>query len=234
MEAKPAGYQPEKSILIPNNPPKYPGGQISLPSGGEITVNIKRTDEVYIHDELLKIGKLAITEDINSEVFSQFRKDLIWCCTKAPNLKQIEVEICSPGGQVFYGFAFFDLIRRAMREYRVLINTVGEGFMASMGSIIFQAGHRRLATENSWYMIHEIKSLRWGDESTSAIVDEGKLLERIQKERMWKIYQERSTFTEDDMEHWTRKEWWMDAGEMLKNGLCDEVIDCSLPNLEAE
>jgi len=200
----------------------------------EIQLNVRRIDEVYIHDELLKMGKLAITDDINSEVFSQFRKDLIWCCTKASSLDHVEVEICSPGGQVFYGFAFFDLIRRAMKEYGIPIHTIGEGFMASMGSIIFQAGLKRLATENSWYMIHEIKSLRWGDESTSAIVDEGKLLERIQKERMWKIYRERSVFTEDDMEHWTRKEWWMDAAQMKEKGLCDEVIDCSLPKVLKE
>jgi len=193
-------------------------------------VDMRRVDEIYLNDELIRRGKLSLTEEINPETFATFRKDLLWCATHDVN--EIEVEICSQGGQVFYSFAFFDLVRRVMKEFNVKINTLGIGFMASGASILFQAGYKRLATENSWYMIHEIQTVRWGEEGTSQVRDEGKLRRRIETHNMWKIYTERSDLKESDLSKWEYKEWWLPADEMLKRGLCDEVISCNWNSIQ--
>jgi ATP-dependent protease ClpP protease subunit len=94
-----------------------------------------------------------------------------------------------------------------------------------MASVVFQAGARRLVTGNAMCMIHEVRTLRWGDDRISKVADDFTLLRRLQ-EKAVAIYCERSALTREMIEQkWERKDWWLDAEEMLELGLCDEVMD---------
>lgn len=196
----------------------------------KLDISMVRGDEIYLRDELTKRGKLAVISEINDDYYKDFRQDLLWCIT-CGDLEEIEIEICSPGGSVFHGFAIYDLIRKCQMEYdHIPINTIGNGYMASIGSIIFQAGKRRKALRNSWMLIHEISTLTFGDEKTSFIEDEHKLLQRLQK-NIVELYIERSNLTKKKIEfQWVRKNWWISSKEMLELGLCDEVINTSWKN----
>lgn len=192
-----------------------------------ININTSRSDEIYVHDELLKNGKLYLGEEISEEVMNSFGKDLWWC--GSAKIREVEVAICSPGGSVFNGLAIFDMIRRAMLEFGMKVTTVGEGFQASMGSILLQAGAARKITKYSFCMIHKPSSVALGD--TDAIEDEAKLLKRLQG-KFLDIYMERSNLMKNKIEKsWQRKDWWLDSKEMLEVGLVDEIIDTSYVNI---
>lgn len=198
----------------------------------QLQIEISRPDSICIQDDLLRIGKLSLIDEITQREFEDLRQNLIWCANHG--LKQIEIDINSPGGEVFAGFALYDTIRKVARQHEIEINTIGTGHMASMASVLFQAGTKRLITSNTMSMIHETKTLRWGDTGTSQIEDEFRLLKRLQS-KMIAIYCERSSLTREMIEErWARKDWWLDADEMLQLGLCDQIIDTrhSVPKVE--
>lgn len=62
----------------------------------------------------------------------------------------INMILNNPGGDEYHGWAIFDGIKSC--KNRVIIKVCGHGM--SMGSIILQAGDRRIMTPNSTLMIH--------------------------------------------------------------------------------
>ena len=89
-----------------------------------------------------------------------------------------------------------------------------------------------MMTANSMAMLHEVRTLRWGDDRISKVADDFALLRRLQEKAIG-IYCERSALTREMIEQkWERKDWWLDAEEMLELGLCDEVVDTSLGRRE--
>ncbi|MGL4695185.1 ATP-dependent Clp protease proteolytic subunit [Enterococcus larvae] len=72
--------------------------------------------------------------------------------------EDIEVEINSPGGAVFEGIA----IMNALRGYKGKVTTLINGLAASAASYIFLAGEERMATEGSFYMIHNSATFMYG------------------------------------------------------------------------
>jgi ATP-dependent Clp protease protease subunit len=189
-------------------------------------MDIRRIDEAFDHDDLLREGRLSLIDEIEVDTFQVFRQQLLWCLARG--LRRIQVEINSPGGNMFSGFALFDLIRRASKQFGAEVVTEGTGCIASMASVVFQAGTRRVVTSNAMYMLHEVRTLRWGDDRISKVADDFTLLRRLQ-EKAVAIYCERSSLTAEVIEeHWQRKDWWVDAEEMLELGLCDEVVDTRL------
>jgi len=132
----------------------------------------------------------------------------------------IVIRINSPGGSVLDGFALFDTIMRLRRKGHH-ITTHGIGMIASMATIIMQAGDERVLDANSWFMIHEISAQTRG--KASQMEDELKFVKRLQ-ERALDIYAERSTLSKAQIKRrWTKTDDWMDAAEAVKLGFADRV-----------
>lgn len=71
---------------------------------------------------------------------------------------EIEVQINSPGGDVFDGLAIYN----ALRTHPAHITTRVDGIAASAASVIVQAGDRRVIVESAQLMIHEAWGLAIG------------------------------------------------------------------------
>jgi ATP-dependent Clp endopeptidase proteolytic subunit ClpP len=132
----------------------------------------------------------------------------------------ITIRINSPGGSVLDGFALFDTILRLRRNgHRV--TTHGIGMIASMATIIMQAGDERVLDQNAWFMIHEISAHTSG--KASQMEDELKFVKRLQ-ERALDIYAARTTLNKAQIKRrWTKTDDWMSADEALKLGFVDRV-----------
>lgn len=132
----------------------------------------------------------------------------------------IEVVFFSPGGDVISGFALFDHLRWLSREGH-LITTGCTGMAASMGGVLMQAGDKRWASGQSWYMIHRAAFGAAG--KTFEVEDEVEWVKRIEK-RICDIFVKRSNLTEAKIKrNWDRKDWWIDADQALELGLVDEI-----------
>lgn len=132
----------------------------------------------------------------------------------------ITIRINSPGGSVLDGFALLDTILRLRRKGHH-ITTHGIGMIASMATILMQAGDERVLDHNAWFMIHEVSAGAQG--KASDMEDQIKFVNKLQ-DRLLEILSERSTLTKAQIKkRWKKTDDWMSAAEALKLGFVDRV-----------
>ena len=132
----------------------------------------------------------------------------------------ITIRINSPGGDVLDGFALLDTVLRLRRNGHH-VTTHGLGMIASMATILMQAGDERILDKNAWFMIHEVGAGIRG--KSSEMRDELKFIDKLE-DRLLDILAERSTMTKRQIKTlWTRTDKWMSADEALKLGFVDRV-----------
>lgn len=68
--------------------------------------------------------------------------------------KDVKVVIRSPGGCVQTGFDIYNVLRRYAKENNAKIETLGEGIVSSIATVIFLAGDKRTLTENTYPFLH--------------------------------------------------------------------------------
>lgn len=132
----------------------------------------------------------------------------------------IEITINSPGGSVLDGLALYDTILRLRRKGHH-VTTRGTGMIASMATILMQAGDTRILDANSWFMVHEVSARTGG--TVSEMEDQAAFVKRL-NERLYDILAERSTLTKRQILNRTKKkDDWMSAEEALGLGFADAV-----------
>lgn len=132
----------------------------------------------------------------------------------------ITIRINSPGGAVLDGFALYDTIMRLRRKGHH-ITTHGIGMIASMATIIMQAGDERVLDTNAWFMIHELSAQTRG--KSSDMEDEMRFIKRLQ-DRALDIYVTRTKLNKAQISRrWKKTDDWMSADEALEYGFVDRV-----------
>lgn len=129
----------------------------------------------------------------------------------------IEVQINSPGGNVFDGLAIYN----ALRLHPARVVTRVDGLAASAASAIVQAGDHRVMVSSSQMMIHEA----WGVSVGNAqdMLDMAALLEQ-QNTVLAELYAERSGGDVDHFRELMAAETWFTAQAAIDAGLADEVL----------
>jgi ATP-dependent protease ClpP protease subunit len=131
---------------------------------------------------------------------------------------QIRVEINSPGGNVFDGIAIYN----ALRNHPAEVTTRVDGIAASIASIIFQAGDRRVMNPAAQLMIHNAHGVTAGDSRDHAEMAE--LLDQ-QDGVLAAIY---AAHGSEDAEHYRslmNAETWLTAERAVAEGLADEIVE---------
>ena len=95
-----------------------------------------KTNEIIIYEE---IGFWGVTASMIKSDLKKIKGD-------------ISVRINSPGGDVFDGWAIYNLLKQYDRG---IVTTIVDGEAASSASTIFLAGDKRKAAEPSLLMLHE-------------------------------------------------------------------------------
>jgi ATP-dependent Clp protease protease subunit len=132
----------------------------------------------------------------------------------------IELRFNSPGGDVIAGMALFDFLQSLRRQGHTII-TVAYGMAASIAGILLQAGDIRVMGQESYLLIHQVRSGIRG--SFGEIEDEVAFLSKMQ-DRILDIFAARSTMTREEIKkQWERRDWWLDSAEALAAGFVDEV-----------
>lgn len=124
--------------------------------------------------------------------------------------KDVTIFLNSPGGNVIEGLEIYNLLRASGRN----ITTVLTGMAASMGSIIFLAGDRRIAMTGSLYMVHKPSGLVWGD--ADEMRKEIEVLDKMQ-DSAEAIYRERTGI--ENFNEYMNNETWFDVKEMKELGI---------------
>lgn len=175
---------------------------------GYTITNKGDTATIRIYDEIWWLGVNA--EDLAADL-------------DGISASSITVQINSPGGDVFDGVAIYN----ALRNHPAKVTTQVDGIAASIASVIFQAGDRRLIQASGQVMIHNAFGGIVGDRTDHA--DMAALLEQ-QDEIISGIYAAASGRDAAEFRALMDAETWMTAQRAIDEGLADEIID---PNNES-
>lgn len=125
--------------------------------------------------------------------------------------------ITTQGGSVMEAFAIHDLIAGLKNT-----TTIGEGMVASAGTILLLAGGKRKMTKYSELMIHNPFTIAEGDaDELQKTVDE---LQRIE-DKLSQFYSDKTGKTAKEFDKWMKAETYMSADEALEMGFINEVVE---------
>lgn len=176
-------------------------------------------DNSYMAISPIETGDLLLVGAITPKTVDAYMEAL----TRFHDLHRgapLRLRINSPGGSVTEGFALFDLLLELKRDHP--LTTVAYGVVASMGGILFQAGHERLASPHAHMLIHE-GSIAFEGSAAAAkdMVEFGNTL----RGQCLDVLAERSELTRDEIgTRWERRDWWLDAEDMVEFGFADGKV----------
>lgn len=132
--------------------------------------------------------------------------------------KEIVIELNSPGGDWYAGIAIYDRLKASKCPITIRVS----GMAMSMGSVILQAGDKRLITPGSTVMIHDGSDVAVGTpDDVLAWAKHGKDI----CNHMYRIYAEASGKTESYWKKRCKKDSIYSAKDAIKFGLADGFIE---------
>jgi ATP-dependent Clp protease protease subunit len=143
----------------------------------------------------------------------------------AESVKPIVFRIHSPGGDAFAGLAIYDFI--VSLQGTTPVTTIGLGSVASMASVLLQAGEQRLLTPHAQVLIHESRFFQEDQPVLEKVTDmkDRMVLELRMEGQMLDILAARSTLEKDEVAaRFYRKDWWLTADEAVEYGFADFVV----------
>lgn len=144
----------------------------------------------------------------------------------AEERKPILLFILSNGGAVDVGFELIDIIELSTTP----VYTINIGYQYSMGFLIGLAGHKRFATRNARFLMHDGSNFVW--DSSAKVRDQMKFQE-VSEKRIKNYVLAHSKLTEAEYDEKYRVEWYMFADEAKERGFVDYIIgeDCTLDDI---
>lgn len=170
-----------------------------------IKAKANNTAEISIYDEIGFWGVSA----------ASFAQDLKDC---GNNLKQINLHIHSPGGDVFDGIAIYNLLKNHPANVTVYI----DGLAASMASVIAMAGNEVIMPENAMMMIHKPWGIQGGDaEDMRKYAD---LLDKVEN-TLIPAYASKTGKTPEELAEMLSAETWLNGKECVEQGFADKLAE---------
>lgn len=134
------------------------------------------------------------------------------------DVKQIDIRINSPGGDVFQAHAIYNALHRHQAKKIVYV----DGIALSAASEIAMSGDEIHIAENALMMIHEgassIENARAEDLRKHA-----DLLDTVNRSIV-KVYADRTGRTVEEIKDWMADETWMDASTAIEMGFATKVV----------
>jgi ATP-dependent Clp protease protease subunit len=171
----------------------------------------------FIEEKLFKKRTILITGGIDHRVARAVTAQLL--ALAAEGDEPINVFISSPGGHVESGDMIYDM----MKFVGPRVRTIGTGWVASAGALIFVGAPRehRFCLPNTRFLLHQPSGGIFG-----AALDIAIQAEQIVKmrERLNQIFAEATGQPLARIERDTNRDFWMTPKEAIEYGLLGSVI----------
>lgn len=139
------------------------------------------------------------------------------CISMSPDIKpEIYLHITTNGGCIYSAFSIID----CFESLSIPVNTVIDSNVSSAGTIISIHGHKRYICNNSYVLIHELRSGCWG--KLAYIDDTYKNCLKIQ-EHINQIYLDKTKITKKYLKEILVKDLELNAEECIRMGIADEI-----------
>lgn len=177
---------------------------------------------------ILESGRVLLAGEIDYDVAELATTEILYAglVQKAPNRHcdhKLHVILNSVGGDVYAGLLIYNTILE-VATWGVSTVVEARGLAASMGTIILQAGQKRIAPVSTRILIHEVAEMpadnfgvtKWEDEAGELRAVNDMLVDILAR----RTGKKKATINKLI----SRKDVWYSAQEALKFGLIDEVI----------
>lgn len=196
----------------------------------ELLVKNGLIDEMfYLRD--LHQRKLFLNTDIDQLSVEDAVKHIMQFNREDKNVavserQPIVLYITSNGGEVDAGFELIDIIL----DSKTPVYTVNLGYQYSMGFLIGLAGHKRFATRNAKFLMHDGSNFVYG--SGTKVQDQMEFQKRVEA-RIKDYILSRSKLTGEEYDNKLRVEWYLFADEAKEKGFTDYIIgvDCEIDEM---
>lgn len=195
-----------------------------------IMIEAGMVDEMFRLQDL-KNRKLFLNENISQESVHEFVKHILQYNHDDKGIdpaerKPIMLYVTSNGGSVDAGFELIDVILNS----KTPVYTINLGFQYSMGFLIGLAGHKRFASPNAKFLMHDGSNFVW--DSGAKAQDRMRFDSRVE-ERTKAYILSRGNLTSEEYDSKFRVEWYMFADEAKERGFVDCIIgvDCDIDDV---
>lgn len=172
-----------------------------------------------ISSKLLKSRTVVISQQVDAKLSAKVLSQLVLLEQEGSKMP-ITVFINSPGGEIFSGFAIFDMLKFVTCP----ITTVVTGFAASMGSILSLAADegRRFAMPQSKIMIHQPLLMGYQGRASECEIQAREILKT--RDHLVKLYASHTGKSHEEIKKALDRDNWFTAEEALEYGLLDKVV----------
>lgn len=155
-----------------------------------------------------QIGQTYSGEGVSAK---EFVRDL-----RALQVKDIDIHINSPGGNVFDGNSIYN----ALRSHKARISVKIDGIAASIASVIAMSGDTVSMPENAMMMIHDPSGLVIGTAQ-----DMEKMAGALRKIKggLVAAYRNKAGLADEKISEMMTAETWLTAKEAVDHGFADEM-----------
>ena len=169
--------------------------------------------------KLLKSRTVIISQQVNSELSAKVLNQLVLLEQEDPK-QCITVFINSPGGEIFSGFAIFDMLK----FIECPITTVVTGFAASMGSVLSLAADegRRFAMPQAKIMIHQPMLMGYQGRAADCEIQAKEILKT--RDHLINLYSEQTGKDYEEIKQAIDRDNWFTSEEAMEFGLLDRIV----------
>ena len=170
-------------------------------------------------NKLLKSRTVVISQQVDAELTAKVLSQLV--LLEQEGLEEpVTVFINSPGGEIFSGFAIFDMLNFIACP----VTTIVTGFAASMGSILSMAADkgRRFAMPQAKIMIHQPLLMGYQGRASECEIQAREILKT--RDHLVKLYSEQTGKSREEIKKALDRDNWFTAEEALEYGLLDKVV----------
>ena len=169
--------------------------------------------------KLLKARTIIISQQINAELTAKVLNQLV-LLEQEDSKAAITVFINSPGGEIFSGFAIFDMLR----FIECPVTTVVTGFAASMGSILMLAADegRRFAMPQAKIMIHQPMLMGYQGRAADCEIQAREILKT--RDHIINLYTKNTGRDYEEIKQAIDRDNWFTTEEALEFGLLDKMV----------
>ncbi len=171
-----------------------------------------------IEDTLFKGRHVLITGGINDRLAKLTVERLLALAANGDD--PINVFISSPGGHVESG----DMIHDVIKFIKPTVRTIGSGWVASAGALIFIAAkfENRFCLPNTRFLLHQPSGGVGGMASDIQIQAEEM---RRMRQRFDRVFAEATGQTPEKISADTQRDFWLNTDEAREYGLLNKVIN---------
>ena len=169
--------------------------------------------------KLLKSRTVIISQQVNSELSAKVLNQLVLLEQEDPK-QGITVFINSPGGEIFSGFAIFDMLK----FIECPITSVVTGFAASMGSVLRLAADegRRFAMPQAKIMIHQPMLMGYQGRAADCEIQAKEILKT--RDHLINLYSEQTGKDYEEIKQAIDRDNWFTSEEAMEFGLLDRIV----------